>query len=337
MKLLNRAIKYLKQGEFDLSLICYKNYVYNLKHEMDSESYEWGRIIQNYANGDCITANQMFIQGNYNEAFDLYKRLYYQGCDPLIQDRIKISKENLLFPESNRGKMGYVDTTGNWVIEAQYEEAHEFIYGLAAVEINNGRYGMINRKNNMLIIPIWDFIAPRFYNGLIVVNKGEKYGFFSDSYELKIPLLFTTARNFHNSFASVELNRHWTLIDTTGEIIFPPIYEDIGILQEDLVAVKLGGKYGYMNKEHKLVIGFTYEEASSFSDGLSAVKFDGKWGYIDNKGKFIIPCKYEKVWDFSMGMALVSLDKEWFFINKRNEYIFNGNFLRDELQLDLLC
>lgn len=56
-----------------------------------------------------------------------------------------------LSPKSNeKGKWGYVDESGKWVIKPKYTNAHPFKYGVGCVE-KDGRLGFVNEKGKELL------------------------------------------------------------------------------------------------------------------------------------------------------------------------------------------
>lgn len=90
------------------------------------------------------------------------------------------SKEIELYPvkveemEDYRGRYGYVDKKGNWVIEPQYIYAESFDSetGLAMVRLPKGDYaiGFINKKGEMVLEGYGSYGTHSFKNGYAVVD-----------------------------------------------------------------------------------------------------------------------------------------------------------------------
>ena len=90
------------------------------------------------------------------------------------------SKEIELYPvkvegmEDNRGRYGYVDKNGKWVIEPQYISADSFDpeTGLAKVRLPKGDYaiGFINNKGEMVLDGYGSYNTKSFKNGYAVVD-----------------------------------------------------------------------------------------------------------------------------------------------------------------------
>jgi len=66
------------------------------------------------------------------------------------------------------GKYGYINQTGNFIIQPQFEDADSFSEGLAAVRIN-GKYGYIDKTGQILIEPQFDH-ATEFMAGAALVT-----------------------------------------------------------------------------------------------------------------------------------------------------------------------
>lgn len=64
-------------------------------------------------------------------------------------------------------KFGYIDKSGKLTINPQFDDAHDFSEGLAAVEIN-GKWGYIDKTGKFVINPTFD-IADDFSGGLAKV------------------------------------------------------------------------------------------------------------------------------------------------------------------------
>jgi|WetSurMetagenome_2_1015567.scaffolds.fasta_scaffold00213_16 hypothetical protein len=123
---------------------------------------------------------------------------------------------------SSGKKWGVIDTTGNFVIEPQYEDyGSDFSDGLTFVKIN-GKYCIIDKS--AMIIAETDFDnAWRFYEGL----------------------------------APFEKNKKWGAVDVTGKIIIEPQFDNPFKFNQGLAAVGIGQfkhPIGYIDKTGTWVI-----------------------------------------------------------------------------------
>ena len=73
-------------------------------------------------------------------------------------------------------KMGFKNRNGQIIISAQWNMVYDFHEGLAKVQ--NWKCGFINIKGEVVVPLEWDN-SEYFSEGLAVVEKDEKYGFFT--------------------------------------------------------------------------------------------------------------------------------------------------------------
>ena len=79
------------------------------------------------------------------------------------------------------GKYGFIDQTGSFVINSQFDYAESFSEGLAKVSIGDdttGKWGFIDKTGFLVINPQFDN-AWAFSDGLALVQDGttRKFGF----------------------------------------------------------------------------------------------------------------------------------------------------------------
>ncbi|MEM8898707.1 MAG: WG repeat-containing protein [Bacteroidota bacterium] len=236
----------------------------------------------------------------------------------------------------------YIDTIGNVVIRSpkgySYTSVRSFHNGLAAVRLStNGRWGFINKSGQLVIENIFlfpaDFIKETALqtdiNGdkVLINQKGEVL---LAEYRLDKP--------FNEGYAPIkgkfkEVQRSsadevlYGLVDSLGNMLIEPQFDRmgefgsglapvlIGSKQEGLVrfpssstsSAYTGGKWTFVDKDRQIKFDPVFQEAHAFRHGLAAVKKNGHWGYIDTEGKFVV--KPELLWagDFHDHMAVVRL------------------------------
>ena len=125
---------------------------------------------------------------------------------------------DFLFPATLDGKCGYINQTGDWVIEPQFLNAWLFnSNGLAMVQTKKG-YGYINTSGSYVIEPRFTFA----------------YDF--DQYGLAV----------------IEVNRKCGLIDTTGKIIVPPLYYNL-FVNSGVIFATLNKRWGILDRNGNLI------------------------------------------------------------------------------------
>ncbi len=155
---------------------------------------------------------------------------------------------------------GYIDRSGNTVVELKYSEALSFSNKLAAVRVSD-RWGYIGSDGEVSISP--QFIsAGKFGNGLAPARKNSnQFGFIDKKGAFVIPEQFDDVRPFSEERAPVFINGKWTFIDTDGNQITGPKFDEVEPFYNELARVtiyitvedEIEEQYGYINKSGRYV------------------------------------------------------------------------------------
>lgn len=198
--------------------------------------------------------------------------------------------------ESPDAKWGFVDTAGNLVIDAVYDDVGPFVEGLAAVN-KDGRWGFIDRGGNVVIQPV-----------------------------------FKSAWAFHEGFARVEsFDQPGHYINKNGIALSSPDWEAADNFSEGRAKVKVGNAYGYIDTTGSLVIQAVYSRGFNFENGLCVVDFEDKQGVIDLSGKQILNTKYDQV-KISDGGHVILTRKD----NSASAYDLTGKELLNMPQVKMI-
>jgi len=200
-------------------------------------------------------------------------------------------------------KMGYIDTNGVLVISHNFDSSRDFHEGLATVAIED-KWGYIDKTGKVVIEPVFKH-ADSFSEGLAAVEIDKKWGYINQEGELTIKYKFDGARYFKEGLASVSIGEKYSFINRKGEFAIKPEFDYASDFSEGLAAVEIDGKDTYIDKTGQLITERRFDEARFFSEGLAAVRIDHKWGYIGKDGQIVIECQYERVYGFSDGIAVV--------------------------------
>ena len=139
----------------------------------------------------------------------------------------------LTYAEKDK-KIGFVDSSGTWVITPQFDKARAFADGLAPVA-NGKTWGYINEKGEMVIEPQYRD-AEIFSDGMAPV-KNKDWGFIDTSgklviamdYDITAGFAFLSGKNekgFINGLARVKSKKGWGFLDKTGQLLADTWFED---------------------------------------------------------------------------------------------------------------
>ncbi len=164
---------------------------------------------------------------------------------------------------SPSNKWGYIDPSGNIVIEKKFDDLRPFKNGLARANLN-GKWGFIDKTGSAIIAHEYRGTYP-FKEDLARIQNFEKeYGF----------------------------------IDKSGKMIIPDTFDLVFDFNSGRARAKKDGIYGYIDTKGKWVIDAKFKKCSNFENGVARVYQYGKVGVINEEGQFEIPFEdgNEKMW-----------------------------------------
>lgn len=175
----------------------------------------------------------------------------------------------------------------------------------------DGKYGFINTSGQVVVNPKFDW-ADTLSEGLAAVKMGEKWGYVDEKGVFVIKPQFDYANSFVEGMASVliidEISRQkqWTFIDNAGKMISSPKFDDAGIFSEGLAVVIDDGDYCYIDKNAKTVYITGANIAYDFSEGLACIRkrydrMNYRCGFMNKNGKTVVRPLYLDAYDFQMG------------------------------------
>ncbi len=141
-----------------------------------------------------------------------------------IQPHSRTYSEGLadVVSSSDERVFGFMDQAGHLAIPTVYRAAEPFSQGLAAVQVDDGRWGFISRENDWVIPPRY-LRAYSFEYDFAAVSNGDKWGFIDATGQLVIPFQFDSAISFRRNVAVVRMNGKNVLIDREGQVIGPKL------------------------------------------------------------------------------------------------------------------
>src|SRR5690606_2530669 len=190
--------------------------------------------------------------------------------------------------EPSAEKWGYMDTAGQIVIPAAYDDAGIFSEGLAAV-LRDGRWGYIDRDGNTAI-PHAFKSAWAFSEGRARVTGLERPGYY-------------TRRD-----GSAITSDHWEADDECAG---------------DLARIREGVLVGFIDTSGAEKIAPVYEQATRFANGLSIVTRQGSKGVIDTQGRMLVQARFDQM--IMLPGALYFMAKQdgrWYLVDRGDKVVF---------------
>ncbi|WP_321276696.1 WG repeat-containing protein [Thiomicrorhabdus indica] len=259
---------------------------------------------------------------------------------------VQAASGDVLYPVYKDKKWGYIDQSGNVVVDFKYDRTSTFSEGFGVVSLKKPekKVYLIDAKGDILFeIPDTISRMDPFSHGLAVVKDKETklFGYMDTKGKIVIPFKYQYAQAFSEGLAKVEYKdeqgeRRVGYIDTEGKLAFEADKWLKGNFSDGLAHIRTVKNdkfvYGFIDKSGKVVIEPRFRKIAPFSEGLAFAKENGKILMIDKKGKTVITFEFE-TGDFetfpvfSDGYAKLYYKwklpgNKWGFINKDGEVAF---------------
>lgn len=222
---------------------------------------------------------------------------------------------------------GFVDTTGQTIVEPQYRKAGDFSDGIAYVRMRTKkrffglirgkrRYTYINTKGEILFTPKFKKAESSQNGAAMAYKSGKKYIITPEGEIIFSTKHYISEFNKYGLAVFSDKNRKKGLLNNKGEVILKPDdIQDIEPFSEGYAQVKINNRCGFIDTLGNIVISPQYLRAGHFSDGLVRVNTLEGWGYR-NVNSLIIRHQFIKCTDFKGGRAVVEKNS---LINKKGE------------------
>jgi len=322
-------------------------------------------FIEAHSNNRNVGKAWKELYRRYTENFkpELILQFEKDFTDYPFKEQISIDSELLkieYYPFSDSsGLFGYSDSIGNWLIKPTYDDAGFFYNGIAGVE-QNGKLGLINKKNEQIVGFIFDEIETD--KELFVVSLNDHLGIINRNGDFVFDTIFEDISILDEGFICAQKDSLYAFYDRNGNPLTQEVYDDVLNFQNGVCPVSINGQRGLINKEMKLLIPSMYEGIYVFSDsifitvnkdelrqlrnaqgeiindslfqeihplinGFAICIKDNRIGYLNNKGVQIISNKYDTFIDydilgnFNNGRAVVSKDKKLGIIDTTGQFV----------------
>jgi hypothetical protein len=164
-----------------------------------------------------------------------------------------------LYPAKSKGQIGFMNPSGNWVIQPTFNEVQAFSDQITAVK-TIGNWSLINSLGKFISSSTWEEAKP-FWNGIGIVGNAGKY----------------------------------YLINKSGEMLTNDWFENISRTTDNYFLVEKAGKIGLFSPAGKELIPLEFESLVRENQNLNIVRRAGKIGVINDLGEVLLPLAFEAV------------------------------------------
>ena len=155
------------------------------------------------------------------------------------------------------------------------------------------QWGYINTSGQIVIPADYDDVR-QFSENKAAINKAGLWGYIESSGKMIIKPQFRSAYNFHENRARIKpFNQPEYYITPDGKIISSTAWIASDDFSDGRAKVKVGSLYGFIDTSGTLIIRAAFSRAWNFRDGMAVVEFKGQQGVMDRNGKFLIQPEYD--------------------------------------------
>lgn len=186
------------------------------------------------------------------------------------------------------------------------------------IAVKNGKYGIINEDNQIVLPFEYDLISaePRKY---YIVKKGISYALFHDNGKWMTPLIYQSIKTKNAvGYFFVKENSKIGLLDTTGAILISPQYKDITLIPSstmintgeanDRFIVTATNNYkGVVNRLNEIKLPIQYDSINQVHGDFCVVKWKSKWGAFNKNYELIVPMEYDRLENLGRNANYISI------------------------------
>jgi len=311
------------------------------------EQGKWGHIDRA---GKWLIEPRFEWAGDFDGAYASVKVLVESGNQKIIEDRLidrtgkLVSNESELLgdnPEKcgglervrSKGKVGFIDSFGAFVVPAKYMTARPFSEDLAYVTRYGRDKGCFIDKTGKIVIDLLKtkFALSDFHGGFVRVSDPETAleGFMDGSGKLLNSIEYIAASDFSEGLAAVRKKNALTgYINAAGENVIAPQFRVARPFSEGLAAVQRdpAAGFGFIHSSGIWIISERFDDAGAMNEGMARISDGGLWGFVSRAGEVVVDLKYAWVSDFNRGCARVqtgnATDGEYALIDKEGRVLW---------------
>ncbi|MDA0314773.1 MAG: WG repeat-containing protein [Bacteroidetes bacterium] len=165
-----------------------------------------------------------------------------------------------LFPALKKGKYGYLDATGRWIIAPSFLEVGTFSEKVSTYR-NTATWGTINTEGKMVAEAKWDKIKS-FSGGIAIAESAGKQYLILPNGELAYPEGLDKILRLREGYYLVESNSKTGLLNSLGKPILPISFDQIQVENKDFFIVSKEGLSGIMRTNGDVFLPLRYTQVA---------------------------------------------------------------------------
>jgi hypothetical protein len=263
-----------------------------------------------------------------------------------------------LVPYREGNLWGYRDTLGSTRINAQYQYAGRFRFGMAIVG-REGFKGAIDTANRHILPVQYEYLAPldslEFLFGYRAKYLGEHIkGVITKYQETKIPAEYSAIFKRQGLYTVVKpadsvlgksgiyvtrsSRSFYGLLDSNANAVIPCNYSYLDWRNDSLVVLTSAEqepRQALFNAKGEQLTPFDYMVIGKFYEGLAKARIGDKFGFLFPSGKVAIPVVYDFCENFDGGYAIIKQQDKWGALDKTGKLVVEAVLTYDEVKAQL--
>ena len=285
-----------------------------------------------FKNGHCILNNE-YEEIEYNKSINLFavKKASKQGVVDINGKNIINAEYNSIVFSGNSikaykgGELTVFNTNGQKIENKDYVSSILTQNDNYIITINeNGKYGVINKKGDVLIKNNYQYVEYAYNKYFIVTNNG-KVGILNDEGKSEVDFEYDIIQRIENTntVQAIKSSENTSYIYDSNAKLSTKMENAVLYIEDGYIKLLSDTDRKYLDNNGKVLSNKeVYKENTIF-----AISKDGKWGFVNIAGEQVVDYKYDMVTEQnSYGYAAIKLNNLWGVIDKSGNIIVEPTY-----------
>lgn len=211
------------------------------------------------------------------------------------------------------GKYGLRNTKDKVIIKPSYDYIHPLQEKYFLVEIDK-KIGVITETGSIVLNPIFDEVKELNSNDFIVSDRGQ-WGILTTAQRIILPLEYTGIDQLSDYLYIVSKGDQKGIIDISGKVIQPAVCSEIKALSDFMYLLKKGSTSTIIDNLGNYVMTGNFDSIKKIPIGnMYEVKANGRIGIIDLDGKLSLNAEYDEIDYTDLNCIILKKDGKYGFI-----------------------